>query len=187
MKLEKTYGFTFIEFIFVVTVFSILAVIIGSIFVLFSKSQAATKISQELLADGRYVLEVMVREARMAQINYDSYSNPIINPQEALNLINPDNENITFQSVSTGCSKQVSSCIEVTKSGKSAIISGDRANIRRLNFFINPEEDPFASAQGIFASNEQPIVTIVLELQSTEDPTKVIRLQSSASSKRYLR
>jgi len=186
-KLLKQRGFTYLELIVVVGIFSIISTIIAGIFVLYNTAQTKAKMTQKLVSDGRYIMEVMVREIRMGKIDYNSYITPISNPQTVLYLINPDEEIVTFERVTTGCAVGVNACLRVTKGVTDVILSSDTTNLLNLSFYINPQNDPSELISGIYSANDQPLVTLSTVMQSIENPDIQIPIQTTSSSKRYLR
>jgi len=186
-KLQLQQGFTYLELIVVISIFAILSVIIAYIFLLYNQVQNEAKITQRIVGNQRFIMEVMVREIRMAEIDYNSYASPVTNPQQVLYLRDPDDNILTFEKVTSGCPTGVTSCVQVTKGTNTAIISADDVNVNHLTFYINPEYDPNVISAGSYLADEQHLVTISLEIESVDDPEIIIPIQSSASSKRYKR
>ena len=56
-----------------------------------------------------------------------------------------------------------------------------------LKIYNGPFDNPNELISGVYSANEQVIITISMQLQSTEDTSIVLPIQTSASSKRYLR
>jgi prepilin-type N-terminal cleavage/methylation domain-containing protein len=65
-------GFTLIEILVSMAIFSILVFAAASIYIAFNNSQIRTTASQQLLNDSQYAMEVMAREIRNSTIVYPS-------------------------------------------------------------------------------------------------------------------
>ncbi|PIT90315.1 MAG: hypothetical protein COU22_02845, partial [Candidatus Komeilibacteria bacterium CG10_big_fil_rev_8_21_14_0_10_41_13] len=70
-KVKKQSGFTLIEVVVALGIFSIATTYAIGIFVQSNQVQRRTANVQRVLSDARYVLEVMAREVRMGEIDYD--------------------------------------------------------------------------------------------------------------------
>ena len=72
MNLKKNkLGFTLVEVVVALGIFSIATTYAISIFVQSNQVQKRTANIQRILSDARYALEVMAREVRMGHIDYD--------------------------------------------------------------------------------------------------------------------
>ncbi|MFA5029201.1 MAG: type II secretion system protein [Patescibacteria group bacterium] len=72
-------GFTLVEVLVAVSIFSILSVVVSSIFLNVNGLQRNTASYQRLQNEGRYMLEKLAREVRSREISY-----PLENPQDHL-------------------------------------------------------------------------------------------------------
>lgn len=66
---NKNGGFTFIETIVAVAIFSLVVVMVVGIFISIIQAQRKGLASQKVQENARYVLEMMAREIRMSEIN----------------------------------------------------------------------------------------------------------------------
>lgn len=185
-------GFTYIELIIVVSIFSIIVTIIGTTFILFSKAEVKTSINEHLLADGRYLLETIVRSVRTNKIDYSLYTSPIINPVEYLAVRNSDNNLIEFRFDESNCPNGITSCMMMTHLDGTGVLSGKNMNVDYAKFYIMPLLNPFdVDGTGNYASNEQPSILMVLGLSSTKTTAEgipvTIELQTTISTKAYER
>lgn len=184
-------GFTYIELIVAVSIFSIIAVVIGSVFVLFSKAQAQTVVKEKLLSDGRHIIETIVKTIRTSKIDFDSYQMPILNPVNDLFLLNEKNERINFNVSTQNCPTEILKCLKVENIYGNNLLSGYDVNIENLYFYIQPKIDPFKiNSTGEYLSNIQPQVTIVLQISAKTNLNKepiLLNLQTTVSSKKYVR
>lgn len=70
---KKATGFTLIEILVVVAVFSVTILIATSVFLLATSAQRRTTLAQKLQGDIRYALETIARDVRYGTIDYDCY------------------------------------------------------------------------------------------------------------------
>lgn len=64
-------GYTLIEMVVTVGIFSLAFTAISAIFIGFTTAQSRATVAQRLLNEGNYILEAMTRELRMHAIDYD--------------------------------------------------------------------------------------------------------------------
>lgn len=88
---EKNYGFTLIELIIALAVFSLVILSIGGIFVSVINSQRKAISLQNTQEAGRYLLESMTKEIRMSTINSSSADGVT-----TLNITNPNGETFNY-------------------------------------------------------------------------------------------
>jgi len=142
-KIERA-GFTLLEIVVVLAIFSILAVIVTDVFMLTLKAQRQTVKRQTTAATIRYVVETIARQIRTSEIDYTAYASGINNPANTLIL---RDQNGTQYQYATANGKAI---VTVTTGGSApAVTQADLTNpddttIIRLNFYITPVADPFS-------------------------------------------
>ena len=154
-------GFTLVELIVAVSVFSLLSIVMGGIYLSFTKSQTRTKASQSLLNDSQYVLEILSKDFK---------SNEIIFCES--NEIRTKEENGSVKTFTHS-----NDVINVDTDPPVALNDIRNFKITYLNFNCN-----------INNSNIQPIVTIVMEVENvTLDLSGKVsyKLQTTISSRIY--
>lgn len=189
--LQNKKGFTYIELIIVIAIFSIITVIVGTTFILFTRAQTKTSVREKLVADGRYIMEAMIRAVRTGEVNYDAYTSPIINPVDYLNLLDTNNQPINFQLIKGDCPIGITDCLFMENYQGGGIVSGADINIDDIQFYILPNKNPFeVGNDGAYLDNHQPEVLILLTISAKAkqgaDPIR-LTLQTTVSSKRYVR
>lgn len=138
---KKSFGFTLMEIVVVMGMFSIFFLIVTDVFMMVLKAQRQTSFRQQDLSELRYVVEVMARQIRNSEIDYSAFINypdKITFPTSELHLI--DDKGIKY---SFNLSSQV---IEETVNGQVTPLN-DPINIQvnRLSFYIDPPYNPFSS------------------------------------------
>lgn len=190
-RFKNNKGFTYIELIVVVSVFGMIAVVITSTFVLFSKAQARTAIREALVADTRNIIEVIAREIRKGKIDFDSYGGIIQNPVSSLHLKDDQGLSRSIVVKSSNCPGEISSCLVFSANGGVGFLSSEKTILENVSFYILPNSDPFEiNDSGDFTSNEQPSVIVSLELSSrshTLDETVDLQIETMITSKYYER
>ncbi len=66
-------GFTLLEILIVVSIFTTSVIIMTDVFVLATRTQRRQAVVQKVHSDIRFALETIAREARLGQIDYDAY------------------------------------------------------------------------------------------------------------------
>lgn len=143
----KRNGFTLIELIVAFFVFSVLAVLAGGSFVAALNMQRRALNIKRVEENGRFILEMMARELRVANpINTGNSSCP---GSSALNFQHPVNGLVDYSLLGTE--------IRRTVSGGYSIISNPDVEVTRLNFCVS------GNSAG---DDRQPRVTIILGLKT---------------------
>ncbi len=194
-------GFTLMEMLVALTIFSTLVVAATNIFMLASRSQRKIFDLETMQASARYTMEAMVREIRTGSIDlayYASRGTPLITPDPELALVDSEGDDIRFfesdENNASYCPDGDSTpCLLVTVGANPpAPISPKGIKVRSVSFYISPEVDPFAfdPSSGSFLSDSQPSVTILLSFESSSrkiDERTYTTLQTTATSRRYER
>jgi prepilin-type N-terminal cleavage/methylation domain-containing protein len=188
-------GFTLIEMMVVLAIFSIATVVIIDIFMTASRAQRRTLAIQKIQSDARYSMEAVAREIRMDSIDYDwsGYVGGITTPEDALALRDADGNSIIFKNDSENCPAGTTNCLAVSLNGGLdwASITSKGINVEDLKFYIDPLFDPFKmKADYTYASDQQPRVTIVLVTKGVggrPDEQKTVYLQTTVSNRIYRR
>lgn len=180
---KKDTGFTLVEMLVVITIFSILMIAIVGVFVSVLRIQRYYLASQRLLSETSYIMEYTSRFIRMAQkdsdgtcinagTNYYPDSSVLSDSLEFLNYRNqchkfyrgneagvPDmNGKYFYQDINNGA--------EVLS------LTSDKIEIKELNFYILGGDDL------------QPRVTIYLELEAIgSNPRPNIKIQTTISQR----
>jgi len=157
--LSNNTGFTMIEMIVALAVFSIIIVSMTSITVSIIQSQRKSFASQNSQETSRYILESMNKEIRMSLINSDSGDGVTV-----LNITNAQDETFDYQF--DNANKRL------LRNGQP--VSPDNIELTG-SFYITKDTFPY-----------QAIVTFVMKVNSTKSKTEEqaeINLQSTISSR----
>jgi prepilin-type N-terminal cleavage/methylation domain-containing protein len=190
-QLKNNQGFTYIEVIVVVALFSLIATAVGGLFVLFSRAQVKTAVSEKLIIDSRTVLEHMVRTIRAHRIQYDEYIQPVIMPVQSIALQDSDGNFYRYTLIDDDCPQSKAAGILYEINGESAILTGPDIGVEQFDVYITPTKDPFEEdATGNYLAEEQPMVTIQMRTVSAQSDASAeisLPIQTTISSKRYVR
>jgi len=182
---KKDAGFTLIEMLVVITVFSILMVAIIGIFVSALRIQRYYLASQRLLNETSYVMEYTSRFIRMAQKARDSSCIPSgsnYQPQshfssDNLRFVNYRDQCHEFYRGDESGNPDANGAIlyqKINNDGPLALTS-DKIEIKKLNFRI------YGGDQG---NQSQPMITIFIEAEAlNSNPRPKIRLQATISQR----
>jgi prepilin-type N-terminal cleavage/methylation domain-containing protein len=164
----KKNGFTLIELIVAVFIFTFLTIIAGGSFVSALNLQRRAVNIKKIEENGRFVLELMARELRVAApINTSNTSCPA-SWVSTISFEHPVNGSIEYSLNGTQAQRRVN--------GVATMISNPDIEITRLNFCVtgNTEGD-----------NRQPKVTIIMSLRSggLASQTAAVDLQTSITQR----
>src|SRR3989338_2511873 len=138
-------GFSLMEIIVVLGIFSLLLVVVVNIYLIALKTQRQTSLRQETLSQLRYVAETMVRNIRASEIDYTYSFNQdgddgIYGSEKELALIDEGGRNIIYF--------YDQGEIRISIDGQiSALTDLDQVKILKFYFFIQPAKNPFLEEQ----------------------------------------
>jgi type II secretory pathway pseudopilin PulG len=173
LKIRKQGGFTAVETLTTVFVFSIVAVVFGGAFVDALNIQRRAFNIQQVEENISFVLEAMAKEIRVSEIPVASTSCPLT-PGNSLTIIHPVNGTITYSLTNNVVHRLVDSGsggpIDTT-------ISSGTVQFNRLQFCISGAN---------FADQLQPRVTILAGVRSTNTIQQATMDMQTTISTRYL-
>ena len=150
-------GFTLVEMLVAVTIFSVTILVATNIYLTVSNAQQRTLAAQKIMGDVRTLFETVTQEVRLGQINYDYYVQNSIDLHPAnpggvsiLALKNQINELIFFRKNGT----LVQFCQEDTAGDCDSAgpgwldVTPDGVEIEDFKFVITPSADPFKEIGG---------------------------------------
>ncbi|MDP1709398.1 MAG: type II secretion system protein [Candidatus Komeilibacteria bacterium] len=179
-------GFTLVEILITMAIFTTAMTTVANIFLLSNRSQRKTQALQTSESDARFALEVISQQVRRGNIDYAYYGGAIgANPQAVLALLDNSGASVRFQrAVVDGRGVlQISQDSGVTW----ADLTPDDISINAVAFYLSPTTNPFASPP---LSQSQPLVTIVIDTSNTTPEGATLSptfLQTTISSRGYLR
>ncbi len=188
-------GFTLMEVVIVMFIFTLASILIAEIFVNVQKAQQKIRDTQVAYTDARYLLEVMAREIRSDLIDYDAYTDdkiPVDDEVNELYLITSQGVPVAFRHHNQCPGSNVAvACVTIERGGGGeSVVSSPKLSIDTLKFYITPLEDPFPENVTTTTPDIQPQVTIVLMASSTNikiEDQKPIYLQTTVTSRAYVR
>ena len=155
-KLKNNFGFTLIEMLIAVSIFSLVLVAATNIYLIVNNSQRKVVTLQKIQEDVRFLFEAMAQDIRLSSINYDFYIDNNINvhplrggnDNSILALIDQDGTDIFYRLGGTG--SEIQYC-EVTETNTCSLsnaddwenITPDQVAINYLKFTIVPTADPY--------------------------------------------
>ncbi|MEK7570022.1 MAG: prepilin-type N-terminal cleavage/methylation domain-containing protein [Patescibacteria group bacterium] len=174
---RHTQGFTLIEVLVAVAVFSITTVMAVNLFIIFVQQQRRTLNQQELQNDARSVMEQVAKDVREGSIDYEYYATAPLTTQkklfselssqagndDCLVLRNAVNEQILYR-LNNEIVERLVLTTPVTSAGCSSFtdwekISPDILEVVNFTFTIAPTEDPFAAqAAQVCGTTTAPII-----------------------------
>ncbi|MFH0819999.1 MAG: prepilin-type N-terminal cleavage/methylation domain-containing protein [bacterium] len=200
---QKQVGFTLLEMIVVLGIFSIVVVVISSILNSIFLSRKVIVAREKLQSDSNSIIEIISRDFRTARLYYPWYSdsNPLAgeltatNPTESLALIDQNGNMVIYRKSQNqgNCGERTPDvCLVVAVGTESEFglltwtnVTPQDVNLVDVKFYLEPIRDPFDITNGI---DKQPLVAIILktEAQAGNSQNKVSGfIQTSISSRFY--
>lgn len=188
-------GFSLMEMMIVVALFSITIVVMAQTFSSFN--QLHRKIANRAIVnqDLRFVMEMLVRATRTHAISYAT--EPSGGRETELHLEMPDGQVMIFRQSALGdalCNdlSTVRCLLLSTDSGTTWVpVSGKRVDVTRFDTYVRPTRSPFVlGGTGVYDNNTQPFVTFNIEMTYMADRTQErssLQAQSTVSSRVYKR
>jgi prepilin-type N-terminal cleavage/methylation domain-containing protein len=192
----KPAGFTLMEIVVAMFIFTLASILIAEIFVNVQRAQQRIRDAQEASTNTRYLVDVISREIRFSKIDY-SAGTITNNYSEELNLIDSQNVSVSFRKIVSGndCgfTDNAVSCLQIKRGGDSgewSTITAPTLSVDALYFYVTPQKDPFPASVTSSTPNIQPQVTIVLRTSSTGPKLEnrvSTYLQTTVASRLYVR
>jgi len=191
-------GFTVLEMVVVMGIFSIASVYSMSAYVKSNTGQRKIVNISKGTTDARYAMETMVREIRTGKIDYQKYIDSGISitdePIHDLIIRDADNNLVWFSLFDDGSRKEIRVCYtdDACNGGLWSQITPANTDVTTFDLYIWPKMDPFTwdDDYNDYKSNEQPKVTIIIRnksLESSDNLSKEIHLQTTVTSRAYVR
>ncbi|MEK7579593.1 MAG: prepilin-type N-terminal cleavage/methylation domain-containing protein [Patescibacteria group bacterium] len=162
--MKRNKGFTLIELIVSIFLFSILVFVAGGSFVGALATQRRALNMKKVEENGRFIIELMAREIRVA--NPINTSNSTCPGPSVLSFQHPVNGAIEYSVSNNQIQRRVG--------GVNTIISNPDVMVSRLNFCISGNST---------GDDKQPRVTIILGLSSSSAQSEAIDLQTTVSQR----
>lgn len=168
-------GFTLLEMIVVIGIFSLFSGAILGIFISSVNSQKRILAQQEILDQANYLLEYISRSLRMARKDDLSGTN-CLNGEKVNYEISRAGQGIKFQNYKKQCQEFYldGNRIKENRQGIEDFITPSSLKINSLKFNISGETQN---------DNLQPKVTILLEMEGSGRNPPKIRIQTSVSQR----
>jgi prepilin-type N-terminal cleavage/methylation domain-containing protein len=192
-RIRRAPGFSLIEILIVVTLFSFASVILSQTYISFNRLHRKVSNAAVLAQDMRFATEFLVREARNKSINYPSYPDETtVASSTTIHLKGiSDTTDIDIRTTECGDIAGVR-CLAVSKDGGTtwSPITAKRVNVKSFNAFVRPTQSPFVPVSGSYPVSIQPFVTVNIALEYVADNPRdntELQAQTTVSSRVYLR
>ena len=161
-------GFTLVEPLLVIFIFSLLMVLMGGVFVSSLDLQRRAFNLQQAEENANFILESMAKEIRTSQIS-GSETNCPTSPAPTLDILNQYGENVTYSLSGNAIHRNVN--------GTDVVISSNTVEFTRLQFCIS------GTAVG---DQKQPRVTVIASIKSVKTKQQAIIDVQTTVSQRFL-
>lgn len=192
---QEKAGFTLVEVLVSLAVFSVIATIATSMTLSFYRTQRKTESMEELSFAARSLMERLAQEIREGEINYQAYTGgEVVLPEDTLYLTDVDSQPIIFQKFEEDCPQDAATCLKISNDGTNwSSLTPRGIKVDDLRFYITPQKNPFAFDEDLltYQAQDQPSVTILLALEKNKPgllgQKEKVSLQTSVSSRIYRR
>jgi prepilin-type N-terminal cleavage/methylation domain-containing protein len=180
-------GFTLMEMLLVVLIFSLTSAALAQIFVNITRLQRRIAYNAILSQDMRFIMEMAVRSGRNNFIDYSSQ--PLANRTSTFRMLKPNGDVIEVmpQDSATCGDTTVTNCLMMRENGGSwEKLTAKRVNVKFFDVYYRPPNNPFTDP----SNDQQPFLTfnIGLEYMAPNPTDKVfLQAQSTVSSRVYQR
>lgn len=187
-------GFTLLETITVIAIFSLTVVATLNLYILFFKNQLQVQRQTTVQADARFVLNTMMQALDTASIDYAYYSGSVPTNPTVLALRTPEFESVRFRfdalnQVVEMCQHGPAHqpCDDLNPALWAPLNDQDNAPVTGFQMWVSPSSTPFErDMSGAALSNEQPKVTVVLRM-TDQNGENAMTLQTTLTSRAYER
>jgi prepilin-type N-terminal cleavage/methylation domain-containing protein len=193
----KPRGFSAIEMLVVVALFSVGSLAAAGTYVNFTHLHRRVANSEVLGSEMRFVTEALVRSARNYAINYPTLPATLVSPTSSISLYSLTSATTTryqrFATSSTVCAGLNGACIGLSTNGGTSwsAITGKNVTIQRFLVYITPTASPFQpTGVGTYNNNNQPRITFFIEASYNTSSTLErvsMTTQTTVSSRVYQR
>lgn len=168
-KFRHQKGFTLIELITSMFIFSILAIMISSVFISSLNMERRAFNIQQIVENVNFIFEAMAKEIRVANLAPQDTDSECLIPAATLNFVNASGENIVYSLVNGNIHRSVN--------GVDSVLSSNTVEFTRFQFCIR------GSTVG---DNTQPRITVLAAVRTREaSQQEIIDIQTTLSQ-RYL-
>ncbi len=154
-NLQPQKGFTLIEAVVATSVFAFVISSILGVYVATLQLDRKTRAQRAVAQNGRFIMEFLAKEVRNGTISYASFPGSAVAGTGDLYL---ENQSSLVEHLSLSGTNLV-----LNKNASNTNMNSNSVKVTKLAFYVSPSHDPFTSAK---TYNEQPHVTVVLELTS---------------------
>lgn len=189
-------GFSVIEMLVVVAIFSFSILILSQIYLSFIRLSHRTANSAVVQQDMRFTLEYITRMARHTAIVYPMPPGSLDTATSTLKLSRDDQPDWIIKLSEAGdalCGDlPVVKCLLVSSDAglNWAPITSKKVNVEKFQVLVRPLQTPFVLQGSIYLNNQQPFVTLLIKMTyMAPNDREVVSLeaQTSISSRVYVR
>lgn len=191
-------GFTVMEMLVVLTVFSVVAVVVIDIFFTITKAYKSLVAAQAVQRDMRFTVQTIVKDIQQGLVDYSYYESHSINLKnnstgqveaiDTLALIDANGLPVRYKLGTSANDLPTVFVCRGTCSSWEQLLS-DNIQAPLLNFYVVPGSDPFSSSGT--PPNQQPRVTLTMTGQAISDSIELQQtsffIQTTIATRTYKR
>jgi len=195
---SRTAGFTLLEMVVVLGLFSMTVATAADIFMMASNAQRRAFFMERSQADARFSVEALVREVRNGKIDYEYYGGMAPVWSESLALIDETGSKMLFRksdaTTANICADGVGPCvIVVAGNAPPAAVTPKGVKVRNLRFYLAPaiDAETFNTLTQEYVADMQQRVTAVMIVENpvvkANEQASLNYIQATAAGRQYRR
>lgn len=172
-------GFTLIEAVVAASLFAFVVVSLLGVYMSNLRLDTRSRAQRAVSDNARFIMEFLAKEVRNGHIDYTAAAcGGTVTSATDLCLVNQDNESEHIYAAGTD--------LVIAKGGAPSNLNSSNVRITKLAFRVAPTGDPLTPSSKSANLNEQPHVTVILEITavSSRDAVK-LNVESTFSENYY--
>lgn len=191
-------GFTLVEVLVVVAIFSVVVVSVINLFLLGSRAQRRVEGREAVASAARSVIETMARDVRNGGVDYGRYQSSSIDLTQPTDVLHLKQGKRWYTQSTDGClDAQSTPCVVLTEATDpnsqetTASITPRNMMVETFQVRVSPaiSSVDINPATGQYPSDVAQVITILLTLRATAGPAagELVTVQTSVAPRLYVR
>lgn len=189
-------GFTLMEVLVVVAIFSVVTLALVNVFLLSNRAQRKTQSAEALHSVAVQIMNRIASDIRRSGLDYAPYVAQAADLSQPVGFLFLQDPGRTFATATVGCANAASTpCMQVAQkdavSGEfvSETMTPAGVQVEQFSVWITPSQDPYTlvAGTGTYAADTPVTVTVLLQIRGSGPGASSIRQQQTITMRRYVR
>lgn len=197
-NLKQRPGFTLMEMLVSVTIFSLAMTAIAAIFVVSTQAQKRAGSLEKIDQQVKYLLEFFVNSVKQAEIDYSVLNNNpvILSANQYFNFLTTTYQYTSWRTIEVGTTHVLQQCKRMDRYCLTNDPAGDWSDLHSrdldlpvVTLIVNPLLSPWQTNPdtGGYLSDQQPLITLVLSAKTVKAGSAPMTWQTTIASRLYKR